>query len=112
MQAWSPSRYGIRPADPSTPEARRTPISGRRVAEVRPKFLKSPPNLGRLHKLRSRRTDLLDLRTSATNVSRPHRYSDLAQLVEQAAVNRRVLGSSPRVGATKSLEAAPRGFSA
>ena len=36
--------------------------------------------------------------------------SDLAQLVEQAAVNRRVLGSSPRVGATKSLEANASGL--
>ncbi len=30
----------------------------------------------------------------------PPQYSDLAQLVEQAAVNRRVAGSSPAVGAT------------
>ena len=39
----------------------------------------------------------LDLRRSVGTV-RPTN-SDLAQLVEQAAVNRRVLGSSPRVGA-------------
>ena len=72
---------------------------GCRAAEMPPKFPTSPPKLGRSRVQFLQRTDLLDLGTSATNVSRPHRYSDLAQLVEQATVNRRVLGSSPRVGA-------------
>ena len=87
MQA-SPERYGTRPGNPSTPE-------DGRMREGRLGSSSRTLNLRAFRVLDELRTDLLDLRTSATNVSRPYRYSDLAQLVEQAAVNRRVQGSSP-----------------
>ena len=40
-----------------------------------------------------------DTKGSGLDRIRPHQYSSLAQLVEHAAVNRRVVGSSPTGGA-------------
>ena len=105
MQA-SPVRYGIRPGDSSTKKPARARAAKSRAETPRVRVRKSAKFNEPVKTLHSR-TELLDLRSSVTNVSRPHRYSDLAQLVEQATVNRRVLGSSPRVGATKKTKSPP-----
>ena len=70
----------------------------RRISTVRQTFLNS--SVGSVTDILNTRNIITDVREKVPNLKRFGRHSSIAQSVEHAAVNRRVVGSSPTWGAT------------
>ena len=70
----------------------------RRISTVRQTFLNS--SVGSVTDILNTRNIITDVGEKVPNLKRFGRHSSIAQSVEHAAVNRRVVGSSPTWGAT------------